>query len=43
MRGKNMLLVKNGNLYTMENEEPVNADLFVSNGKIAEIGSYINL
>ncbi len=36
-----MLLVKNGNLYTMENEEPINADLFVRNGKIAEIGKDI--
>ena len=38
-----MLLVKNGNLYTMENEEPINADLFVSNGKIAEIGKNIEV
>lgn len=36
-----MLLVKNGNLYTMESEEPINADMFVSNGKIAEIGKNI--
>ena len=27
----------------MENEEPVNADLFVSNGKIAEIGKNIEV
>ncbi len=38
-----MLLVKNGNLYTMESEEPVNADLFVSNGKIAEIAKNIEV
>ena len=38
-----MLLVKNANLYTMVNEEPVNADLFVSNGKIAEIGKNIEV
>ena len=36
-----MLLVKNGNIYTMENEEPVNADIFVMNGKITEIGKNI--
>ncbi len=36
-----MLLVKNATLYTMENEEPINADLFVKNGKIAEIGKNI--
>ena len=38
-----MLLVKNANLYTMESEEPINADLFVSNGKIAEIGKNIEV
>ncbi len=38
-----MLLVKNGNLYTMESEEPINADMFVSNGKIAEIGKNIKV
>ncbi len=43
LKGKIMLLVKNGNLYTMENEEPINADLFVSNGKIAEIGKNIEV
>ncbi|MBQ7116153.1 MAG: amidohydrolase [Clostridia bacterium] len=36
-----MLLVKNGNIYTMEGEEPVNADIFVMNGKITEIGKNI--
>ena len=36
-----MLLVKNGTLYTMENEEPINADLLVKNGKIAKIGKNI--
>lgn len=36
-----MLLVKNANLYTMESEEPINADLLVKNGKIAEIGKNI--
>lgn len=36
-----MLLVKNGNIYTMEGEEPVNADVFVMNGKITEIGKNI--
>ena len=43
LRGKNMLLIKNANLYTMESEEPINSDLFVSNGKIAEIGKNIEL
>lgn len=43
MRGKNMLLVKNGTLYTMESEEPINADLLVKNGKIAEIGKNIKV
>ncbi len=38
-----MLLVKNGTLYTMENEEPINADVFVSNGKIAEISKNIEV
>ncbi len=38
-----MLLVKNGKLYTMKKEEPINADLFVSNGKIAEIGKNIEV
>ena len=38
-----MLLVKNGTLYTMESEEPINADLFVSNGKIAKIGKNIEV
>ena len=38
-----MLLVKNANLYTMVNEDPINADLFVSNGKIAEIGKHIEV
>ncbi len=38
-----MLLVKNANLYTMVSEEPINADLFVSNGKIAEIGKDIEV
>ncbi len=38
-----MLLIKNANLYTMESEEPINADLFVSNGKIAEIGKNIEV
>ena len=38
-----MLLIKNGTLYTMENEEPINADVFVSNGKIAEIGKNIEV
>ena len=38
-----MLLVKNGILYTMESEEPINADLLVKNGKIAEIGKNIKV
>lgn len=38
-----MLLIKNANLYTMESEEPINSDLFVSNGKIAEIGKNIEV
>lgn len=38
-----MLLIKNGTLYTMENEEPINADVFVSDGKIAEIGKNIEV
>ena len=38
-----MLLVKNGILYTMESEEPINADLLVKNGKIAEIGKNIEV
>lgn len=32
-----MLLIKNGLLYTMECDHPVNADLLIKNGKIAEI------
>lgn len=38
-----MLLVKNGTLYTMESEEPINADLLVKKGKIAEIGKNIKV
>lgn len=38
-----MLLVKNGTLYTMEADKPVNADLLVKNGKIAEIGKSIEV
>ena len=38
-----MLLVKNGTLYTMESDEPINADLLVKNGKIAEIGKSIEV
>lgn len=38
-----MLLIKNGTLYTMEKEAPVNADIFVSNGKIAEINKNIEV
>lgn len=36
-----MLLVKNGTLYTMENDKPVKADLLVKKGKIAKIGGNI--
>lgn len=38
-----MLLIKNGILYTMENEEPIEADLLTKNGKIAEIGKNIRV
>lgn len=36
-----MLLVKNANLFTMESEEPIRADVLVKNGKIAEISEKI--
>ncbi len=38
-----MLLVKNGTLFTMESEEPVNADILVKNGKISEIRKNIRV
>lgn len=38
-----MLLVKNGNLYTMECEKPIKADLLVGNGKIEKIGKNIEV
>ena len=38
-----MLLVKNGTLYTMEADEPINADLLVKNGKIVKIGKCIEV
>lgn len=38
-----MLLIRNGTVYTMEKEEPIIADIFVSNGKIAEIGKNIEV
>ncbi len=37
-----MLLIKNGLLYTMENEKPICADLLIKNGKIAQIKKNIN-
>lgn len=36
-----MLLVQNGLLYTMESEQPVQADLLIRDGKIAEIKRHI--
>ncbi len=36
-----MLLVQNGNLYTMEDQKPTKADLLVKNGKIAKISEKI--
>lgn len=36
-----MLLIKNGTLYTMENDEAIRADLLIDNGKIARISSDI--
>ena len=32
-----MLLIKNGTLYTMEENEPICADLLINKGKIIEI------
>ncbi len=37
-----MLLIKNGNLYTMEDEKPINADILIDNGKIIEISKGIS-
>ncbi len=36
-----MLLVQNGLLYTMESEQPIQADLLIRDGKIAEIAQHI--
>ncbi len=36
-----MLLIKNGTLHTMEQEEPVKSDILIKNGKIAEISQNI--
>lgn len=36
-----MLLVKNGILHTMEQEEPIKCDILIKNGKIAEISKKI--
>lgn len=36
-----MLLIRNGQLFTMEKEESVNADLLIGNGKIIQIGKNI--
>lgn len=36
-----MLLIKNGTLYTMEQEEAIRADLLIDNGKIARISADI--
>ena len=37
-----MLLIKNGTLYTMEENEPICADLLINKGKIIEISEKIN-
>ncbi len=37
-----MLLIKNGLLYTMENNKPIYADLLIKNGKIAQIRKEIS-
>lgn len=37
-----MLLIQNGLLYTMENEQPIFADLLIKNGKIAELAPTIS-
>lgn len=36
-----MLLIQNGTLYTMEENEPINADMLIDNGKIAQISEKI--
>ncbi len=36
-----MILIKNGNLFTMETEEPENSDILIKNGKISEISKNI--
>lgn len=36
-----MLLVQNGLLYTMDSEQPIQADLLIRDGKIAEIAQHI--
>ncbi len=36
-----MLLIQNGTLYTMEQDEPIRADLLIRDGKIAEIAKTI--
>ncbi len=36
-----MLLIKNGTLYTMEENEPRNADILIDNGKIIEISKTV--
>ena len=36
-----MLLIKNGMLYTMEDEKPFQGDLLIEDGKIAEIAEHI--
>lgn len=36
------ILIKNGNLYTMTEENPVLADMLIVDGKIAKIGTHLN-
>ncbi len=37
-----MLLIQNGQLFTMETEQPLNSDLLIDNGKIAKISKKIH-
>lgn len=39
--GDDMLLIKNGLLYTMESREPVHADMLIGKGKIVQIAAQI--
>ncbi|MBQ7051142.1 MAG: amidohydrolase, partial [Firmicutes bacterium] len=36
-----MILIKNGTIYTMENDQVLNGDILINDGKIVEVGENI--